>query len=387
MERREEQPRIVTPAGGRPVAVTYFYVVLPRGALPPSGGRRSPARPVLPDPHQFSDEVLAFFRRAVSVGEQPLPVERLPSSPLPVQWGPLEVWRFRLARGWEWDAVVVRAAFEGPEPGLEGLLRFNAEFRQALWAVLAEDLTVRPPGIAYCKVLSFAAVDARQGEGWTRRLGPYTVADWFDAGRRFKRHPATADMRENGAGSFLNPPPTDRVFHQWASTRYGFTPAGEFILALSHNGGVEVPQVTRPGNTLTWVGARYLPMVLLAEVQRQVLLQISELTGRNRRSRHFWHGFWRWLQGTSEFAHLFRQFRRGMWFYSLSRDIQDERLWLEAKASRRLDELFDRIQQQVLEDDRDSLNQRLYVLAAVVLLATLLGLPGVRAFLAARLGG
>ncbi len=127
-------------------------------------------------------------------------------------------------------------------------------------------------------------------------------------------------------------PDTERVFQEWASTRYAFTSLTGFVTSLAYNGPYRIQANTRLEFMPEWIERRYLPILIRVDSLREKVLTLSE----QAIGEHIRHSLYKQIL----------DMRRRLYPYAITHDTQDERIWNEVKRARRLDEVFERVNQQ-----------------------------------------
>jgi len=209
-------------------------------------------------------------------------------------------------------------------------------------------------GNHYCKMLSYFVINNKYRRQIIRWDHPtYDLTQVLQVASRFKMRPFTGDDVSEPNRCLLNPPETDRYYQQWASTRYATTPMGTAIVSLAHQLDDYVRINTDPHLMPKWVEMRYLPIMILVHFQQVILHKISAEAQRDSRGR---------------FRSDLLKFRREIWLYTVANDIQDERIWEEAKKANRLDELFEALNDQVRDEAQERLNFNIKLLTILEVL-------------------
>lgn len=200
------------------------------------------------------------------------------------------------------------------------------------------------------KPLSYCVIDALQipaGDDQTMQAAGEDLSLWLKAGARSKTGVYKDDVAPNPLfGDHMALSGIDSVFQHWGSTKFALTPVGGFVLSLSHNHGFEVIPSTSSGAMMNWVEFRFLPIIIVVEFQRDFLLRTSRDVAAT---------------GADEKRKLI-EFRNRIWFNSMTNDIQDERIWLEAKRIHGLDALFESVTRQVEDHSQFQLNKLIKIL-------------------------
>jgi len=200
--------------------------------------------------------------------------------------------------------------------------------------------------LSYCTVNNNRITHKRE-LGWNTGPVEWSLNTALRVGLRVKSDPFGTDdvvrFREQSSDVL---PETDVVFQQWASTKYGLSPHAGFILSLSHNHGSEIEVNNNLEFMPYWVIARYLPLFILADCIREKILLISSESISMKKT-------------TGRFRGEFLSLRKNHLPYSVAKDIQDERIWIEIKKTRRLDELLESINKQIGDEWQDNINKRI----------------------------
>ena len=187
----------------------------------------------------------------------------------------------------------------------------------------------------YAKHLSFLVIDTKY------MTEPVDLLPWMRAAARAKTDIYYDDLAINPVFEpSVDFAKGDAFFQQWGSTKYYFEPFGASIFSLSHNQQIPVQSVIQKHAMMNWVEFRHLPILIFVEFQRVYLLGISHKIAKT---------------GQVEKATMLN-FRSRVWYYSMTNDFQDERIWSEAKRVLGLHDVFDAINKQIEDQFQYQLN-------------------------------